>query len=76
MTLLPHLSPATGGRDDWWQQQRSRHGERLGPNHVAFSYFAFLEDSRCVTSSSLSVFVYFGFLFLILERGVFSGHKL
>lgn len=39
-------------------------------------YFAFLEDSRCVSSFSLSVFVYFGFLFLISERGVFSGHKL
>lgn len=64
------------GRGDRWQQQRSRHSERLGPSHVAFSYFAFLEDSRCVTSSSLSVSVYFGFLFLILERGVFSGHKL
>lgn len=42
-----------------------------------FFYFAFLEDSRCVSSFSLSVFVYFVFLFLFLisERGVFSGHS-
>lgn len=36
MTLLPHLYPATGGREDRWRQQRSRHGERLGPTMWRF----------------------------------------
>lgn len=44
-----------------------------------FFNFAFLEDSRCVSSFSLSQYLFTLFfcfvLFLISERGVFSGHS-
>lgn len=74
MTLLPHLCLAIGREGRQWREQHSRHGERLGPSHVAFFILpswktkdVSLQFSLSLPLSlSLSVFVYL-FLFVCFE---------